>query len=147
MPILYKLQQDNRKNSTNKGKWYARSVMNGTVSTSQLAEIMQLNCTVKRSDILAVLSELVETMQDQLQNSMRVKLDGFGSFKIGLKTSAANTAKDFNASKNVVGMRVNFLPEVHINKDHTRKKTLLDGAKVQETAKNAVDTTTTAPNP
>jgi predicted histone-like DNA-binding protein len=99
MPILYKLQQDNRKNSTNKGKWYARSVMNGTVSTSQLAEIMQRNCTVKRSDILAVLSELVETMQDQLQNSMRVKLDGFGSFKIGLKTSAANTAKDFNASK------------------------------------------------
>ena len=103
MPILYKLQQDNRKNSTNKGKWYARSVMNGTVSTNQLAEIMQRNCTVKRSDILAVLSELVETMQDQLQNSMRVKLDGFGSFKIGLKTSAANTAKDFNASKNVVG--------------------------------------------
>lgn len=74
MPILYKLRQDNRKNSVNKGKWYARSIMNGTtVGTNELANIMQRNCTLKKSDIIAVIAELVETMADQLQNSMRVK--------------------------------------------------------------------------
>ena len=41
---------------------------------------LQRNCTVKKADILAVLDELVETMRDQLQDSKRVKLDGFGSF-------------------------------------------------------------------
>lgn len=138
MPILYKLRQDNRKNSVNKGKWYARSIMNGTVGTNELANIMQRNCTLKKSDIIAVIAELVETMQDQLQNSMRVKLDGFGAFKIGLKTTPADSAKNFNAAQNVVDMRVNFQPEVHISKDHSRKKTFLDGAKVLETAQNAV---------
>lgn len=143
MPILYKLRQDNRKNSVNKGKWYARSITNGTVGTNELANIMQRNCTLKKSDIIAVIAELVETMQDQLQNSMRVKLDGFGAFKIGLKTTPADSAKNFNAAQNVVDMRVNFQPEVHISKDHSRKKTFLDGAKVLETVQNTVVKTPT----
>ena len=67
------------------GKWYPRAVMTNTVDTDALATIMQRNCTVKKSDILAVISELIETMQDQLQDSKRVKLNGFGTFKIGMR--------------------------------------------------------------
>jgi predicted histone-like DNA-binding protein len=118
MPVLYKLYQDNRKNSKNVGKWYARAVHNGTVDLMALATIMQRNCTVKRSDILAVLTELVEVMQDQLQSSMRVKLDGFGSFKIGLKTTPADSVDKFLSNKNVAGLRINFQPEVKIDR-HT----------------------------
>ncbi|ALO49384.1 HU family DNA-binding protein [Hoylesella enoeca] len=139
MAILYRIHQDNRKNSVHKGKWYARAVMNGTVGIDQIAEVMQRNSTVKKSDILAVITELVETMQDFLQNSMRVKIKGLGSFKIGLKTKAANKPEDFNAAANVVGMRVNFQPELTISKDGVRRRALLNGAKVQETAHNTVN--------
>nr|WP_315346164.1 HU family DNA-binding protein [Hoylesella enoeca] len=139
MAILYRIHQDNRKNSVHKGKWYARAVMNGTVGIDQIAEVMQRNSTVKKSDILAVITELVETMQDFLQNSMRVKIKGLGSFKIGLKTKAANKPEDFNAATNVVGMRVNFQPELTISKDGVRRRALLNGAKVQETAHNTVN--------
>lgn len=81
MAVKYKIYQSKR-NDRFKGRWYARAVHEGTVTTDDLADIMQDNCTVKRSDILAVISELVEVMRTQLQNSMRVKLDRFGTFKL-----------------------------------------------------------------
>ena len=69
MAVFYRLYQDNRSNSTHPGEWYARAVHTGTVDIDGLAEEMQANCTVKRADIVAVLSELVETMQRHLQMS------------------------------------------------------------------------------
>jgi predicted histone-like DNA-binding protein len=136
MAILYKLYQDNRRNSLNNGKFYARAIHPSTIDTKGLAEIMQRNCTVKYSDILAVLAELSETMKTMLQSSMRVKLDGIGSFKIGLRTVAADTAKDFDANKNVKSMHVNFMPEMTVSPDHKRHFGMLEGAKAQETAFN-----------
>lgn len=131
MAVNYKLYQCNREGKQ-KGLWYARASYNGTVDTAQLADIMQANCTVKRSDILAVIAELVEVMSTQLANSMRVKLDGFGSFKIGLTTAPADTAKAFTAA-NIKGMHVIFQPEAS---RQTGKKfydrVLLKGVKVRE---------------
>ena len=98
---------------------------------------MQRNCTVKKSDILAVLSELVETMTDQLQNSVRVKINGLGSFKIGLISKPSDTVAEFS-SKNVTGMRVNFQPESSTDANGTRTKKLINGATAQEAPKNAV---------
>ena len=60
MAVLYKLRQEKRTKSKFKGQWYARSIAIDTVNTAALAEIMQQNCTVKKSDILAVIAELVE---------------------------------------------------------------------------------------
>ena len=138
MAVSYRLYQNNREGKF-KGMWYARACHNGTVDIDKLADIMQANCTVKRSDILAVLSELVEVMTDQLQNSMRVKLNGFGAFKIGLKTIPAATAKEFNMN-NIKGMHVLFLPEA------TRQAgkrfynhTFLANAKVREATVYDVD--------
>ena len=57
-----------------------------------------------------MLTELVEVMKDELQASHIVKVDGLGSFKIGIKGTYAETAKDFNANTNITGYRVNFRP-------------------------------------
>lgn len=122
------------------GKWYPRAVMTNTVDTNALATIMQRNCTVKKSDIVAVITELIETMQDQLQDSKRVKLNGFGTFKIGLSSTGANTAADFSVSKNVKGLHVLFQPEVKTDSEGQRQKTFISGCNVQEAPKNAVDT-------
>ena len=100
MAVFYKLYQDNRRNSSHQGEWYARAVHTGTVNIDDLAEEMQANCTVKRADIVAVLSELVETMQKHLQMSHRVKLDRLGTFKIGMSTKPAATIEDFTAGQN-----------------------------------------------
>ena len=111
----------------------------GTVTTDDLADIMQDNCTVKRSDILAVISELVEAMTTQLQNSMKVKIDHFGTFKLGISTSPADTAKDFSASSNIKDIHVLFLPEVKIDAKGNRMQTFISGAKVQEATPYNID--------
>lgn len=114
--------------------------MTGTVDTDALATIMQRNCTVKKSDILAVITELIETMQDQLQESKRVKLNGLGTFKISISSSGASTASDYDVRKDVKSLRVLFQPEVKKDVDGNRKKTFISGCNVQEAPKNAVDT-------
>ena len=139
MSVFYRLHQDKSKNTVRSGKWYARAVATSVVDTRKLAEIMQRNCTVKKSDILAVLDELVETMRDQLQDSKRVKLDGFGSFKIGIRSCGAATPKDFSTSENVKGMRVIFMPERSTDSAGNHTKQFLEGAKVEELPTNTVE--------
>ena len=131
MAVKYKIYQSKR-NDRFKGRWYARAVHEGTVTTDDLADIMQDNCTVKRSDILAVISELEEVMRTQLQNSMRVKLDRFGTFKLGISTTSAEKAKDFTPGANIKGIHVLFQPELKIDAKGNRIQSFIYGAKVQE---------------
>ena len=63
MALLYKIVRDNRKDSNN--LYYGRAVQINSINMEQLADIIQRNCTVKKSDVLAVLTELVETMTDR----------------------------------------------------------------------------------
>ena len=111
MSVYYRLHQDQSVGTKKSGKWYARMVPMATIDTRKLAEIIQRNCTVKKSDVLAVLDELVETMRDQLQDSKRVKLDGFSSFKIGLNSKGARTARSFTVADHIEGMHIVFSPE------------------------------------
>ena len=145
MAVFYRLHQDKSKNTARSGKWYARAVATSVVDTRKLAEIMQRNCTVKKSDILAVLDELVETMRDQMQDSKRVKLDGFGSFKIGICSNGAATAKEFTSAGNIKGMHVVFTPERSTDSSGNRIKQFLQGAKAEELPTNSVSRETVKP--
>ena len=109
MPLFYRVRRDNRIDSDH--LYYALAVQTGVVGTSELAEIIQRNCSMKKSDVVAVLTELVEVMTDQLQNSKTVRLDGFGSFKLGVRSIGADTEEKFTIQRNVTGLRCNFLAE------------------------------------
>lgn len=131
--IYYKLYKANSKNASINGKYYARVALTGVTNLSALADRIQRNCTAKRSDVLAVLTELVEVMQDELQSGRRVKLDSFGSFKIGLRSTGAESAKKFTVTDNVKSLHVVFQPETHYDRaNKTRTKTFLTGAKLAE---------------
>ena len=138
MAVLYKLQQDNRKNSKFKGQWYARAKMLDIVGLDELAQLIQDNTTAKKADAQAVLTEMVEQMKILLQKSYAVRIPGLGIFKIGLRTSPASSAKDFTAAKNVKAMRLNFLNEWTVDKSGKRSVNMIQGATVKELPKNAV---------
>ena len=131
MSVLFRLHQDQSHGTARSGKWYARAVPIGVINTRGLAEIIQRNCTVKRSD-------LVEVMKDQMQDSKRVKLDGFGSFKIGLNCRGARSAKAFTITDNIEGMHVVFTPERSHDQAGNRTKQFLQGVKVEELPENKV---------
>ena len=134
MPVFYRLHQDQSVGTKRSGKWYARMVPTSCINTRQLAEIIQRNCTVKKSDVMAVLEELVETMRDQLQDSKRVKLDGFGSFKIGINCKGARSAKAFTVNDNIENLHVVFTPERTTDNAGNPAKQFLQGATCIELA-------------
>ena len=139
MSVFFRLHQDQSVGTKRSGKWYARMVPTSMINTRQLADIMQRNCTVKKSDILAVLDELVETMRDQMQDSKRVKLDGFGSFKIGIESKGAQTAGKYSVSEHVKGLHVVFMPERTTDSGGNKSKQFLQGCKVEELPLNTVE--------
>ena len=131
MAVEVKIYQSNRKGATN-GKFYGRAAHRDTVDVKALAATMQNNCTVKYSDIVAVLAELSEVMRLELLRSNRVKLDGIGTFKVGVSTKPADSAKEFSMSDNVVGTHILFLPESTTDASGNRVRALLAGLKVRE---------------
>ena len=79
---------------------------------NDLVKTMEANSTVKRSDILAVLSELSETMRNELNQCNRVRIDGLGTFKVGINTAPAKSAKEFfSAQKNIKRIQSVFCPK------------------------------------
>ena len=138
MSVLYRLHQDQSHGTARSGKWYARMVPVGVIDTRALAEIIQRNCTVKKADVMAVIEELVEVMKDQMQDSKRVKLDGFGSFKIGINCRGARSAKAFTVTYNIEGLHVVFTPERTHDQAGNRVKQFLHGVKVEELPENKV---------
>lgn len=110
MSIYYRLYQNKIKNSKSFGKYYARTIHTDTVNLDNIADTIQRNCTLKRSDVKACLTELVEVMRDALQSSSKVRINGLGMFKINVKSTAASDPGTFKGN-NIVGYRVIFSPE------------------------------------
>lgn len=144
MSVLYKLHKlvrtfsDGRTDTSN-NKWYARAITVGTLNTQSVAEIIQRNCSMKKSDVKAVLDELVEVMTDKLQESYAVKLDGLGTFKLGIECVGADSVGEFSVNSNIVGCHVNFMPAYTVNAaTGKRTQALIEGVTFQETAKNDV---------
>ena len=121
MSIRYKKVQNKIEGSVNYGKWYGRAVVLDTIDTKALAEEISHATTVTRADIMAVLIELVVAMKNHLQNSQKVDIDGLGSFRVGIQSTLADKAEDFNATK-IKGYRVVFSPEVTFTATGVNKK-------------------------
>ena len=141
MPVFYQLYQDNREKSLTRGKWYARAKSLGYWDLEKLADHIQDNVSAKKSDVIAVLRELVVVMSEAFEAGYGVKLDGFGRFKVGLQTKPANSAKEFTVAQNIVGSRLNFQPETHWSAadGNVRHRQFLQGLTVEEYGDYHVD--------
>ena len=132
MSIKFRMYQDNRSNSKHKGYWYARAISPDLVGVKDLANRVSARCTVTEPDILAVISALVFEMNQVLKAGNRVKLDGLGTFRVGIHSSGVEKAKDFNPQRDIFGAHVIFVPAVRVDASHRRVNKLLDGLRVQE---------------
>lgn len=128
MSVKFKIYQDTRSQSKTKGKFYARAVVSDVADLESISKEIEENTSAKQADVYAVLRELVNVMARHMRNGNRVVLDGFGSFKVGLKTKPADSVEKFNVAKNIVGTRINFQPETHWKgADRARTRAFLSG--------------------
>lgn len=140
---LYKIVREFKDGRTDKANnhWFARAIITETVGTDRIADLIQAKCSLTKSDVKGCVEAFIDVIREQIQDSKAVKLDGLGTFKIGLKSIGSETPGEFSVNGNIVGSHVLFYPARTIDRA-TGKHTvaLLQGMKVQETPKNMVVT-------
>ena len=106
-----KSQNKNSHNAKSYGKYYATAVYdNHFIGTEELADFIQQQASVKKSDIKAVLDELGAAMKHYFELGQKVKLDGIGIFKVGF-SSIGTTEKEDCGAQTITTRRVLFQPE------------------------------------
>ena len=111
MSQKFKKIQNKNDESTAYGKWFATAVYDQHfIETEELANFIQTQASVKKSDIKAVLDELGSAMKHFFELGQKVKLDGIGIFKVGFSSIGA-TIKDDCGAQNITTRRVLFQPE------------------------------------
>lgn len=135
MAVKYRLYQNMREGTVQYGKWYARTAYqpDDIVTTNELAEDIEAETTLTKPDVVACISAFIRHINRGLRAGKKVTLDGLGSFKCGIKTTPADTSKDFSANTNVKAIRVIFQPAVTVDAaTHKRSYDILKGVKVRE---------------
>ncbi len=147
MALYYKLYKNNVQGSEMYGKWYAKMVVKDVIQTEDIADVIQRNCSIKRSDVMAVLTELSEVISDQLKAGNRVVLNGIGSFKAGIHSKPANSPSEFASNKNIYNPHIVFKPETKtITTAGTRSviKKAIEGIEYKQLTEYTTATTKTA---
>lgn len=142
MAVKYKLYQNTRESSEQYGMWYARAAYgkDDEVNTTEICRQISHATTLTPTDVKACIASFLYYINDNLRNGKKVKLETLGSFKVGLRTSPAKTAKEFTASTNVKSLKVIFTPALSENSTvFDRTKALLEGVKVVEMGSYKVD--------
>lgn len=122
--------KNNRKNSPTRGMIYGRAVVNRVVHTSAIAKKITERCTVTEPDILAVINALMTEISANISEGNKVVLDNFGSFKLGIRTSPAASAKKFTQA-NIKAMYIIYSP-YSVMDQGKRVKPMLSGIKMEE---------------
>ena len=142
------------------GKYYAQAVYDQKfIGTSELADFIQQQATVKRSDIKAVLDELGAALKHYFELGQKIKLDGIGIFKVGFSSIGVNT-KDECTAATITTRRVLFQPEIErivvgqekmsdgsVKLKYVNAKTLVKDVVFEETHDNSMNVESLTPDP
>ena len=163
MSQKYIKSQNKNSHSEAFGKYYATAVYDSNfVGTEELAEFIQRQASVKKSDIKAVLQELGEALKHFFEMGQKVRLDGIGIFKVGFSSIGVNKLEDCSAAT-ITTRRVLFQPETtrvvvgqekkedgSVKQKYVNAITLLKDVIFEETHDNAMNTSSSGsltPNP
>ena len=147
-----KSQNKNSHNAKSYGKYYATAVYdNHFIGTEELADFIQQQASVKKSDIKAVLDELGAAMKHYFELGQKVKLDGIGIMKVGFSSIGVARIEDCT-SATITTRRVLFQPETErvvvgqekksdgsVKQKYVNAITLLKDVVFEETHDNAMN--------
>ena len=132
MAIFYKMIFRNNEKHPEMTGYFAVIANKGMVTTDEIADEIQRNCSMKRSDVLAVLAELSEVIRNNVQQSHSVKLNGIGVFRPGISSSIVKSLAQFTPQTNIRALRLNFLPETMTIEGKRIKKVFENARLIQE---------------
>lgn len=154
-----KLKNNNRANAKAYGKYFATAVYdNHFVGTDEIADFIQRQASVKKSDIKAVLQELGEAMKHFFEMGQKIKLEGIGILKVGFSSIGVIKAEECSAST-ITTRRILFQPETErvvvgqqkrtdgtVKQKYVTAISLLKDVVFEETHDNSMNTESESPS-
>src|SRR5574344_612036 len=109
---MFKYQMTKLRNASREydGLWFPKALHPVTVTTEDLLKEIPRNCSLKRSDLLAALTELSEFLLRHLRQGEVVDIDGIGRFKLEVKGQGVLSPDDFDEQTDVSGYVCHFTP-------------------------------------
>ena len=152
-------KQNKNSQSLAYGKYFAQAVYDSHfIGTEELADFIQRQASVKKSDIKAVLQELGEAFKHFFEMGQKIKLDGIGIFKVGFSSIGVAKIEDCSA-QTITTRRVLFQPETTrvvvgqekkndgtVKQKYVNAITMLKDVTFEETHDNAMNSTSGAGN-
>ena len=102
------------------GKYYWHAAYEKNfIETEQLADFIQTQASIKKSDIKATLDELGAAMKHFFEMGQKIRLDGIGIFKVGISSKGQEDVTKTSV-EDIMSCRVLFQPETETVRSITR---------------------------
>lgn len=128
--LPYRMVQQTAEGAT-KGKWYAKSVVLGTLTWDEFMDhVATHNSTFDKSVITAVMSLFVDTATEVMASGYKVRLGDLGSLRLAICAPTdpddegknyVDDPKDFNPTANILAVKLAFSPNRATRYNLTRK--------------------------
>ena len=122
MPIEYEFYRNPDSQGTKKKRYHARVVPTGRISTDQLAQEIQKECTLTVSDVKSVLIALADKMAEHLGEGHKVHLKDIGYFQVNLHCKEEVRTTHAVRSENVEFKSVSFRADTNLKESLKKQK-------------------------
>ena len=121
MSIEYDFYRNPNSQGSNKKRYHARVVSSNRISTDELAEEIQKECSLTITDVKAVLIALGDKLAKHLGDGSKVHLDGIGYFQVNLQCKEEVCSTRSVRSDNVEFKSVSYRADNELKK-HLKKQ-------------------------
>ena len=121
MSIEYDFYRNPNSQGTNKKRYHARVVSSDRITTDELAEEIQNECSLTITDVKAVLIALGDKLAKHLGDGSKVHLEGIGYFQVNLQCKEEVCTTRSIRSENVEFKSVSYRADNELKK-HLKKQ-------------------------
>ena len=121
MSIEYDFYRNPNSQGTDKKRYHARVVSSDRITTDELAEEIQNECSLTITDVKAVLIALGDKLAKHLGDGSKVHLEGIGYFQVNLQCKEEVRTTRSVRSENVVFKSVSYRADNELKK-HLKKQ-------------------------
>lgn len=107
--IRYTIEKKALPNDRTKAKYYPKIVRGETLTTEQVAALLQERTTLDNSEVFGFLNALARAIKTNVLNSYVVEVEGLGIFTPTMKATSVETEEELKAST-ITKKGVNYRP-------------------------------------
>ena len=107
--IRYTIEKKVLPNDRSKAKYYPKIVRSETLTTEQVAALLQERTTLDNSEVYGFLNALGKAIRSYVTNSFVVEVEGLGIFTPTMKATSVDTEEELKAST-ITKKGVNYRP-------------------------------------